>query len=92
MSDATQTEGQAGAEAVELGLLDQAIAATKQTEPSRTQELLKTLTEQAMEGTVTWNKNLTITFNEAIAAIDTAISKQLSAIIHHDKFQKLEGS
>ncbi|NAW54435.1 type VI secretion system contractile sheath large subunit, partial [Vibrio sp. V41_P2S12T139] len=36
--------------------LDQAIGATKQTEASRAEELIKTLAEEAMKGTVTWNK------------------------------------
>jgi type VI secretion system protein ImpC len=73
-------------------LLDQAIAATKQTEPDRAQELLKTLTEEALKGTVTYSKNLTQTFNKAIAAIDQQMSKQLAAIMQHPDFQKLEGS
>ncbi len=75
-----------------LSLLDQAIGATKQTESSRAQELLRTLAEEAMSGTVKWNKNLTVTFNEAIKNIDELISKQLSAIMHQESFQKLEGS
>ena len=78
--------------AAELSLLDQAIGATKQTEPDRTQELLKTLTEEAMKGTVTYSKNLTVTFNKAIAAIDGQMSKQLNAVMHHEKFQKMEGT
>ena len=54
----TQTEGQ-GAEAAEgesLSVLEQAIGATKQTERDETQDLLKNLTEQAMTGTVAWDK------------------------------------
>jgi type VI secretion system protein ImpC len=83
---------QAAATTTELSLLDQAIGATKQTEPERAQELLKTLTEEALKGTVTFSKNLTQTFNKAIALIDAQISKQLNAVMHHEKFQKLEGS
>ncbi len=94
----SSTEEQAGAAtetaegAAELSLLDQAIGATKQTEPDRTQELLKTLTEEAMKGTVTYSKNLTVTFNKAIAAIDNQMSKQLNAVMHNEKFQKMEGT
>ena len=72
--------------------LEQAIGATKQTETSRAEELLRTLTEEALNGTVTWNKNLSVTFNEAIDAIDRTISEQLREIMHNDKLQKLEGS
>ena len=77
---------------VSSSLLEQAIGATKQTESSRAEELLKTLTEEALKGTVQWNKNMTVTFNEAIQLIDQKISKQLSVVMHSDEFQKLEGS
>ncbi|MDV2078926.1 type VI secretion system contractile sheath large subunit [Marinobacter xestospongiae] len=75
-----------------LSLLDQAIGATKQTESSRAEELIRTLAEEAMKGTMTWNKNLTITFSQAISKIDKMISGQLSEIMHQEEFQKLEGS
>lgn len=88
----TQTEGQAAAEAQEISFLEQAISATKQTSRDEAQDLLKTLTQQAMKGTVKWDKNLSVTINSAIDAIDKAMSKQLSAILHNDKFKKLEGS
>lgn len=79
-------------EAASFSILDQAIDATKQTDSSRAEELIRSLTEEALKGTVQWNKNLTITFNQAIKAIDETISKQLAAIMHNDEFQKLEGS
>lgn len=85
------TEGQE-AEAQELSFLDQAISATRQTPRDETEDLLKALTREALAGTVTWDKNLSVTINKAIAAIDQALSKQLSAIMHAEKFQKLEGS
>ena len=92
----TQSQGQpqeAVAETTaEASLLDQAIGATKQTEPERAQELLRTLTEQALSGTVSFSKNLTVTLNQAVQAIDTQMSKQLAAVMQHEKFQKLEGS
>ncbi|MCK4864406.1 MAG: type VI secretion system contractile sheath large subunit [Gammaproteobacteria bacterium] len=80
------------AEATEVSFLEQAIGATKQTSRDVTEDLLKTLTKEAMSGTVKWDKNLTVTINSAIAAIDEAMSKQLSAILQHEKLQKLEGS
>ncbi len=88
-----QTQGAAQVtETAEISLLDQAIGATKQTEPERAQELLRTLTEEALKGTVTYDRNLTVTLNRAIAAIDEQMSRQLAAIMHNDKFRKLEGS
>ncbi|MCA9145755.1 MAG: type VI secretion system contractile sheath large subunit [Planctomycetaceae bacterium] len=74
------------------GLLESAILATKQTERNRAQELLATLTEEALKGTVTFDKDVARTLNAGIAAIDAAVSKQLAAIMHVPEFQKLEGS
>ena len=95
MSDPEQqAEPQAATETTEstASLLDQAIGATKQTEPDRAKELIESLTREALSGTVTWSKNLTITFREAIGKIDAAVSKQLAAVMHASEFSKLEGS
>ena len=75
-----------------FSLLEQAIGATKQTERSRAEELMATLAEEAIKGTVTWDKNLTVTINSAIKAIDETMSRQLAAIMHVPEFQQLEGS
>src|SRR6201995_337545 len=84
-ASATTTEATAG-------LLDQIITNTKQTEPDRAQDLVKTLVEQALAGTVPFDRNLTRTFDQAVRAIDAKLSAQLNAIIHDPKFLKLEGS
>src|SRR5208337_1806731 len=73
-------------------LLEQAISATKQTERDRAQELIKTLTEEALKGTLTWSKDVTRTLTQGIKAIDAVLSKQLAAVMHHPKFQQLEGT
>jgi type VI secretion system protein ImpC len=87
---ATQTAGAEVAEGVSI--LDQVVAATKQTAPDAAQDLMKNLVEQAMSGTVTFDKNISRTFERAIAAIDQKLSEQLNAIMHDPKFLKLEGS
>ena len=87
-----KAQAEAAAEVREGSLLDQAIVATKQTERSRAEELLRTVTEEALKGTFTWNKDVTRSVSAGIKAIDAAISKQLAAVMHHPKFQKLEGS
>ncbi|HEY1283983.1 MAG TPA: type VI secretion system contractile sheath large subunit [Steroidobacteraceae bacterium] len=76
----------------ESNLLEDAIAATKQTPRDEAQDLLKTLTEEALKGTVRFDKNLTVTFNRAIKLIDAQLSTQLAAVMHHPDFLKLEGS
>jgi type VI secretion system protein ImpC len=92
-AEESQQEAQAQTEQTEgLSLLDQAISATKQTDKSRAQELLSALTEEALKGTVKWNKNVTATIDQGIAAIDEVLSEQLSKILHHPDFLKLEGT
>jgi type VI secretion system protein ImpC len=78
--------------AAEVSLLDQVIGATKQTERSRAEELIRSLTEEALKGTVTYSRNVTQTLKEGMKAIDRALSKQLAAVLHHPELQKLEGS
>ena len=75
-----------------LNLLDQVIGATKQTEPDRAQELVKTLVSEALAGTMTFDKNLGKTIERAIAAIDRKLSTQLNAVMHHPRYLQLEGS
>ncbi|PZO74674.1 MAG: type VI secretion system contractile sheath large subunit [Mesorhizobium amorphae] len=91
----TQTQARPEAQAVEAeapALLDQVIAATRQTEPDRAADLLRTLTDEALKGTVVYNRNLTVTLNSAISQIDATISRQLSKIMQSEAFTKLEGS
>lgn len=82
----------AAAEAQEVSLLDQVLSATKQTERSRAEDLMKTLVDQALAGVVSFDKNVTKTINATIKAIDEKLSTQLTAILHHPDFQKLEGT
>jgi gliding motility-associated lipoprotein GldK len=70
---ATQAASQATTTTTETSLLDQAISATKQTDPDRTTELLQTLTNEALSGTVVYSKSFTTTINTAIEKIDAMI-------------------
>lgn len=93
MSGTQSAPSAAGAPAAEtVSILDQVVSATKQTAPDQAQDLVRNLLEQAMAGTVTFDKNLTRTFDKAIAAIDHKLSAQLNAIMHDPKFTQLEGS
>ncbi len=93
---ATESQGAASATVTTteggLSFLDQVIGATKQTERDRAEELIRALTEEALKGTVTFNRNLVVTFDRAIAEIDRKVSEQLNKIMHHERFLKLEGS
>lgn len=89
-----EAQGAAGAQTVttETSLLDQAISVTRQTEPDRVEQLMRTLANEAMSGTVQYEKNLTVTLRKAIAKIDAQISEQLAAVMHGEKFKSMEGS
>ncbi len=92
---APQTALQASAAAEEgqdASLLEQVLTATKQTDRSRTQELMSTFVNQSQAGMVRFDKNVTRTIDAAIKAIDDKLSAQLSAIMHHSDFQNLEGT
>jgi type VI secretion system protein ImpC len=75
-----------------MHLVEQAIQATQQTNRSQAIELLTTLSQQALQGTVTWDGNLIRSVNSAIKLIDQTISQQLAKVMHHEKFKKLEGT
>jgi type VI secretion system protein ImpC len=80
------------AEVKEKSLLEQIIDATPQTERSRGEELIRALVNESLQGTITWDRNVTKTIKAGMKAIDEALSKQLAAIMHNPNFQKLEGT
>lgn len=87
-----QTGAQKPGDEIASSILDRAISATTQTPVDTTKQLLAVLTSQALEGTVAWDKNLTLTIEKAINAIDDNISRQLSTVMQTSDFQKLEGT
>ena len=95
MSTGDEQQAQQGAaetESQQASLLDQAIANTKSATPDHAKELLEVVTREAMAGTVTFDKDVTRTINQAITRIDATVSQQLAAIMHSEAFQKLEGT
>jgi type VI secretion system protein ImpC len=81
------------AAAAEGSLLDQITnMMPRAVEKPRRDELIRSLVEESLKGTVHFDKNVTKTITRAIAAIDDTLSKQLAAIMHNADFQKLEGS
>jgi type VI secretion system protein ImpC len=92
MSESITAQTAAPQAEASVSILDQVVAATKQTEPDRAAELVKTFVAEAMSGTVTFDRNLGVSIDRAIAAIDAKLSAQLNAIMHDQRFLKLEGS
>ena len=68
------------------------IAATKQTERERAEDLLQHPDRGGAEGHGHLRQERRPqTINQAIEAIDEQLSEQLAAVMHHPEFQKLEG-
>src|SRR2546426_11302590 len=83
-------EGQAAAK--EESFLDRVLAETPAADRPRVEKAVDVLIRESLKGTVTWDKNVSRTIQQGIAAIDAALSKQLAAIMHAPDFQKLEGT
>ncbi len=88
---ASETKTASGA-----ALLEQMIGETvkRGVEKKQARSLIDTLIDEALSesSTIVWKRNVTQTLKEAIAAIDEQLSRQLAAVMHHEKFQRLEGS
>ncbi len=79
-----------------LDLLDQIVTQSKvarsETEHQRARDIITELVREVMDGTVVVSDNLSATLDARVAEIDELISRQLSEVMHHADFQRLEGS
>ncbi len=77
-------------------LLDQIISDARigrdEDQRKQSKQQIATLVEEVMKGSLVVSKDLEATINARIADIDNLISKQLNEIMHHEEFQKLEGT
>jgi type VI secretion system protein ImpC len=97
MSEALLSPAAAGAAAAEASpLLDQIVAQSKvarsDVEHARAKDIISELVREVMAGTVTVSDNLSVTLDARVAELDALISAQLSEIMHHPAFQKLEST
>ncbi|HEY9099261.1 MAG TPA: type VI secretion system contractile sheath large subunit [Thiobacillus sp.] len=80
----------------EGSLLDQIVqqsrVAKSVTEHDRAKDIIGELVKEVMQGTVVVSDNLCATLDARVADLDELISAQLSAVMHAEDFQKLEGS
>jgi type VI secretion system protein ImpC len=58
----------------------------------RSKDMIGEFVNQVMSGELTMSKNIDVAINSRIAEIDRLISAQMNEIMHHEDFQKLEGS
>src|SRR5689334_25435558 len=100
MAKQTETAGQAGTQVVETaqegGLLDRILTegrlARDDFQKERAKDMIGEFVNQVMSGELTMSKNMDVAINSRIAEIDRLLSAQLNEIMHHEDFQKLEGS
>jgi type VI secretion system protein ImpC len=58
----------------------------------RAKDMIAEFVNQVMSGELTMSKNMDLAINSRIAEIDRLITAQMNEIMHHQDFQKLEGS
>ncbi len=80
----------------EKGLLDQIVEEGRlgydDAARERGKDLVKEFVAQVLEGSMTLGRDAELMINSRIAQIDHLVSIQLNEILHHQAFQKLEGS
>lgn len=80
----------------EGSLLDQILTEGKLArddyQKERAKDMIGEFVNQVMSGSLTMSKNMDLAINSRIAEIDRLISAQMNEIMHHEDFQKLEGS
>jgi type VI secretion system protein ImpC len=94
--NAQKQDAQAQEVVQEVSLLDQILTEGKLARDDYQREKAKDMIEefvnQVMAGELTMSKNMDVAINARIAEIDRVLSAQLNEIMHHEEFQKLEGS
>ena len=87
---------EAATQAGEVSLLDQIVEqgrlARDPASKERGKNLVKEFVTQVLEGAMTISKDAEAMINARIAQIDHLVSIQLNEVLHHQAFQKLEGS
>jgi type VI secretion system protein ImpC len=97
MAETSRTSNTAAAtQQTSTGLLDQIVQEGRFTRDEaareRGKDLIKQFIDQILKGQMAPSKNTEATITARIAQIDKLISAQLSEILHHPQFQKLEAS
>src|SRR5262245_65824632 len=73
-------------------ILEKGLRVRDEGQAERGKNLIADFVKEAMHGQLVMSKNLESTINARIAEIDRVISAQLNEVMHHEAFQKLEGS
>jgi type VI secretion system protein ImpC len=96
MAEQQISQDATAAEVQEQSILDQIIQegrlAQDDSQRGFARDMICEFVKQVMQGEVTISKDTELMINSRIAQLDRLISQQLNEIMHHEEFQKLEGS
>lgn len=91
-----QEEAQVEEQVQEVNLLDQILTegrlARDEFQKESAKDMIAEFVGQVMSGQLTMSKNMDVAINARIAEIDRLVTAQMNEIMHHEDFQKLEGS
>jgi type VI secretion system protein ImpC len=73
-------------------IIDEGRMAREESQKAWAKDLIGEFVGQVMEGTMVISKDMEAMINTRISQLDQLISGQLNAVMHHEAFQKLEGS
>lgn len=99
MADNAQQQQEAAVQTTEVqetSILDRILTegrmARDDFQKERAKDMIAEFVNQVMSGELTMTKNMDVAINARIAEIDRLITAQMNEIMHHEDFQKLEGS
>jgi type VI secretion system protein ImpC len=96
MADPKQASGASAPQTTELSLLDQIVTqgrfGTDTAARERGKDMIKQFVSEVLAGTISVGRDTDAMLNARIAQIDRLISRQVTEVLHHPKFQKLEAS
>src|SRR3954449_6276668 len=73
-------------------ILSEGRLARTEDQAAHAKDMIAEFVQQVMQGELTVSRDMEATINARIAAIDKLLTTQLNEIMHHEDFQKLEGS
>ena len=96
MSEQQQQSGAKGVETIEMSDLDRLLQENFKPKNDKATEAVTsavaTLATEALANTALVSDDAIKSIESLIASIDRKLSEQLNLVLHHDDFQKLEGS
>jgi type VI secretion system protein ImpC len=93
---ATQVQAERPSESLEVSELDQLLQKEFRPRSDAAKEAVenavRTLAEQALQGTQLISADALATIQAIVAALDKKLTEQINLIMHHPDFQELEGT